>query len=519
MASTSTQPIATADKLILTPVMTLEGHELWSYPTSDGERDEYKHVSCISYFPDGKQMISGSRDETIRRWDLRKGKEIEKDREVFENVRAVGVSRDGRWIVIAGYRNMKVSEVETGIVRTFHESDWIFCIDISADSTLLAGASSRGVRIWNLGTGELAAGPFDIACDFPEALRFSEDSRKLAVRSYFKERQYLEVWDVQTQKLDVQKSTPGHLGFLNVPIFWTTKDKSIVTASSGDLKIYEFDALTLKTVGAPFKHTPSIWSLAFSSDCVLLASSSYHTIKLWAFESRQLLVSFHVESSFTLLLSPDSRQLAHTSLDDAKVHIYDIPANILASIESTNKSAHPDLLNSAATRRSMRRKPVIIPVTSSIPHRHPPTHLHTSDSHTFLHSLRKLFPSSRTGAAHTDEPSNPLDFPATLPLPRSHISRTPAPPATQSSVINTSSTLPSRLYRLWPLQSNRASPTIVDVPLAPGKLRNAAAGAPGDDDDLIRDEDYVPPPSPSPNSRPGIANAGQHGSGRFCFCF
>ncbi|KAG1771254.1 hypothetical protein EDD22DRAFT_842834 [Suillus occidentalis] len=109
----------------------------------------------------------------------------------------------------------------------------------------------------------------------------------------------------------------------------------------------------------------------------------------------------------------------------------------------------------------------------------------------------------------------PLQFPATSPLPRSLISRTPAPTTTQFSTINTS-TLTSHLYRLWPLQTNH---TIVDVPLALGKLRNAAAGAPGDDDDLIRDEDYVSPPTLSPNSRPGIASLGQHGSGRCCFCF
>lgn len=55
-------------------------------------------------------------------------------------------------------------------------------------------------------------------------------------------------------------------------------------------------------------------------------------------------------------------------------------------------------------------------------------------------------------------------------------------------------TLISRLHRLstwWPLQTDHTSPIIVDVPLAPGKLRNAAGGAPGDDDDLIPVEDYV----------------------------
>ncbi|KAG0703897.1 hypothetical protein DFH29DRAFT_874170 [Suillus ampliporus] len=66
---------------------------------------------------------------------------------------------------------------------------------------------------------------------------------------------------------------------------------------------------------------------------------------------------------------------------------------------------------------------------------------------------------------------------------------------------------------------------IVDVPLAQGKERNAAAGAPTNDDDLIRDEDYIPstPPSPNPDSqqRPagGQIDIGDHGTGRLCGCF
>ncbi|KAG2365475.1 hypothetical protein BDR07DRAFT_1398698 [Suillus spraguei] len=120
---------------------------------------------------------------------------------------------------------------------------------------------------------------------------------------------------------------------------------------------------------------------------------------------------------------------------------------------------------------------------------------------------------------------NLLDFPATSPLPHPFInsdknSRLTPPPTTQFSVINTSPTLPSRSHRLstwWPFQTNHSSPAIADVPHAPGKLRYATAGAPGDDDSLIRDEDYVPSPSPNFGSRRGSVNAGQHG--RFCFCF
>ncbi|KAG1813985.1 uncharacterized protein BJ212DRAFT_1514841 [Suillus subaureus] len=233
--------------------------------------------------------------------------------------------------------------------------------------------------------------------------------------------------------------------------------------------IYEFDALTLKTVGAPFKgHT-------------------HDTIKLQAFESRQPLASFDVKYPFYLILLPVSRQLAYTSWNDCNIYICNIPADILASIglaeepqPSTNtseRSRRVGLLNSDATHRPMSRKTVIIHIMSPIPRP-----LSTRDPHTFLSFLRKHLPSD------TDA------FPATSPLPRPLIKPeensqpTPAPPTTQFSVVNTPATLKFSLYRMstWrPFQTDHAA----DAPLAPGKLRYATASAPGDDGDLIRDED------------------------------
>ncbi|KAG2335289.1 WD40 repeat-like protein, partial [Suillus weaverae] len=242
--------------------MTLEGHEPYIISITDGDDKEFKGISCISYFPHGKQMISGSGDKTIRRWDLREGKEIKEAR-------------------------------ETGIVRTFHEGNWITCIDISADSTLLAGGSIDGIRIWNLDTGELVAGPFKISDIYVNALQFSADSRKLAVLSGWK---FLQVWDIQTvQKLVVTRETfSGVFSRIYSPIFWTTKHKSIVstfnfTSDDPVTTIYELDASTLEPVGDPFEgHVSTINGLALSFDCVLLASASDDkTIKLWSFESRQ----------------------------------------------------------------------------------------------------------------------------------------------------------------------------------------------------------------------------------------
>jgi WD40 repeat protein len=336
MASTSSiRPAAAAPRMLLTPVMSLRSHD--------------HVVESISYSPDGKQMISGGLDSTIRRWDLQAGKEIEDVRDVCEwNVRAVAISRDGRWVISAGgdekCGELKACEVETGMVKKFEgHSHVIEYIDISEDSMLLAsGSRDRTAMIWSLDTGKLVAGPLK-STDWVGAIRFSQDSKKLAINSYGGS--CLEVWDVQTQKLDRRVGKlirPAYVA--KAPVFWT-KEETILAAFTFDevgdnnggvaaTTIYEFDALTLETVGAPFEdHTDVIFGLALSFDGALLASTSYdNTIKLWASESHQLLASFQVLNPHILALSSDSNQLAYTTRYSGDIIICNIPPGILSSI-------------------------------------------------------------------------------------------------------------------------------------------------------------------------------------------
>ncbi|KAJ8586040.1 WD40 repeat-like protein [Rhizopogon salebrosus TDB-379] len=411
MVSTSKTQSAAASKMILTPAMTLEGHD--------------DKIGSISYFPDGKQMVSGGSDKTTRRWNLQAGKEIEDARDVCEwDVHAVAVSRDGRWVITAGgdekCGELKACEVETGMVKTFQgHSRVINCIDISEDSMLLASASDdRTARIWSLDTGKLVAGPFERAGGVG-AIRFSQDSKKLAINSTVGT--CLQVWDVQTQKLDrkVGKWRSAYVTY--APVFWTNKE-TILAAFTFDeavdnnepvaaTTIYEFNASTLETVGAPFEgHAEVIRDLALSFDGALLASTSWdNTTKLWAFESRQLLASFQVLNSNILALSPDSNQLAYTTPQfgggsDNNIIICNTPPGILSRIRlvqaaSTITPENPtlrDLLNSDATRRraNVRRNPAASPVISFPPRLPRPLPTGELQQPVFLRRLRKLLPTS-----------------------------------------------------------------------------------------------------------------------------
>jgi len=169
---------------------------------------------------------------------------------------------------------------------------------------------------------------------------------------------------------------------------------------------------------------------------------------------------------------------------------------------------------------------------------------------TILRHLRKLLPFSlHRGTVlpvQNDEPCDPLDVPATLSrhhnhshsaqgttevhsgmIPSENSRSVLAPPITQASATASTIVRPrSHLFlsNWWSLHAAHAPAPVVDVPLAKGKLRHAAADAPkGNDDEYVRDEDFDPTPSPNPKSQRAstlvLTNGGEHGSGRSCLCF
>jgi WD40 repeat protein len=127
------------------------------------------------------------------------------------------------------------------------------------------------------------------------------------------------------------------------PVFWTSEETILAAFSfiTEDLAatIYGFDASTLEIVGAPFKgHTDVVCGLTLSFDGALVASASCDdTIKLWPFESRQLLASFHVRLEYLspLILSSDSGQLIYAS--DFNIYVCNIPPDILTNLGCATK--------------------------------------------------------------------------------------------------------------------------------------------------------------------------------------
>jgi WD40 repeat protein/serine/threonine protein kinase len=122
-------------------------------------------VSGLACTPDGRfavsasgQWFEGSRDFTVRVWDVRTGREVRKLQGEPTGFLCLAISPDGRHVFAAGYdRAVRMWELETGrLVRTFTGHDEsVFQVVVTPDGKRLlsAGEHEADVRLWDVATG------------------------------------------------------------------------------------------------------------------------------------------------------------------------------------------------------------------------------------------------------------------------------------------------------------------------------------------------------------------------------
>ena len=131
-------------------------------------------VFCLALSADGRSVASGSYDHTVKLWDVATGKEIrtfadKKLTEVSEQVRAISLSSDGKWLassevgfISSGnqfqyvYKRVKVWDVKTGkhVFAVDQPGLEISGVAFSPANNLLAGAGPDGViKFWDVKSG------------------------------------------------------------------------------------------------------------------------------------------------------------------------------------------------------------------------------------------------------------------------------------------------------------------------------------------------------------------------------
>ena len=113
------------------------------------------HACAIS--PDGKFIVSGSSDNTIKIWDAAKAECILTLQGHTRLVHACAISPDGKFIVSGSFDNtIKIWDVaKAKCIRTLQgHSDWVLACAISPDGKLIvSGSSDKTIKIWDAETG------------------------------------------------------------------------------------------------------------------------------------------------------------------------------------------------------------------------------------------------------------------------------------------------------------------------------------------------------------------------------
>ncbi len=130
-------------------------------------------VVSVVFSPDGKQIISGSWDGSVKVWDAENGKELRTLKGSMEAVFSVAFSPDGKRIVVGGGTDRdKPGEVRvwdagsyTEILSLKGHTDRVISVSFSPDGKrIVSGSADRTIKVWDADTGKLRPSRSD-PCD------------------------------------------------------------------------------------------------------------------------------------------------------------------------------------------------------------------------------------------------------------------------------------------------------------------------------------------------------------------
>ncbi|KAH8662952.1 WD40-repeat-containing domain protein [Tricladium varicosporioides] len=316
-------------------LQTLEGHT--------------NEVSSVAFSPDGKQVVSGSYDGTVRLWDVVTGKQVLPALEGHTSlVTSVAFSPDGKQVVSGSYDNtVRLWDAATGkqVLPALegHTSE-VSSVAFSPDGKqVVSGSWDKTVRLWDVATGKQVLPALEGHTSQVSSVAFSPDGKQVVSGSWDKT---VRLWDVVTGK-QVLLALEGHTSLVTSVAF--SPDGKQVVSGSYDETVRLWDVATGKQVLPALEgHTNEVSSVAFSPDGKQVVSGSYDkTVRLWDVATgKQVLPALegHTNEVSSVAFSPDGKQVVSGS-DDNTVRLWDVATGkqVLPALEG-----HTSEVNSVA---------------------------------------------------------------------------------------------------------------------------------------------------------------------------
>ena len=284
-------------------------------------------VFSATFSPDGKYIVSASRDKTVRIWDAMTGKQVGEPLVGHtEAVRFATFSPDSKYIVSASWdKTVRIWDVKTGKQiggpLEGHTGE-VNSTTFSPDSQYIVSASwDKTVRIWDVKTGKQIGGPLVGHTEAVNSATFSPDGKYIVSASDDKT---VRIWDTKTGK-QIGGPLVGHTKAVNSATF--SPDGKYIVLPSNDKTIRICDAKTGKQIGKPLVgHTWLVISATFSPDGkYIVSASSDGTVRVWDAKTGDQIgkpLEGHAGFVYSATFSPDGKYIVSAS-HDRTVRIWD----------------------------------------------------------------------------------------------------------------------------------------------------------------------------------------------------
>ena len=177
---------------------------IWNVTTGGVETELKGHtgwVTSVAFSQDGSRVVSGSGDNTIRIWNVMTSEVEAELKGHTESVTSVAFSQDGSRVVSGSEDetvliwNATTGEVEAELKG---HTDWVTSVAFSQDgSRVVSGSVDETVLIWNATTGEVEA-ELEGYTDLVTSVASSQDGSQVVSGS---EDEMVRIWSAKTGHL------------------------------------------------------------------------------------------------------------------------------------------------------------------------------------------------------------------------------------------------------------------------------------------------------------------------------
>ena len=295
-------------------------------------------VRSVAFSPDGRTLASGSKDDTIRLWDMQT-RTLRKT--LIGHTGAVSnvvFSADGKTLA-SGSSDSTIClwnmETDTRLKTLTGHTETVLSVWFSADGKTLASASKDStLRLWDTQSGGLRK---TLPLTHPQEIlemAFSPDGSTLATWCW----DNIFLWDVQTGER--RKVLTGESDVVNSMAFSPDSKTFASAMNNGTIRLWNIQTGELSRI--LIGHTYYVFCVAFSPDGKMLASGSYDgTLRLWDGETGELRNTHtgYTSEVANVAFSPDGNTLAGAMGNDT-VGLWDAQTGTLRRLLKIQPQTH-----------------------------------------------------------------------------------------------------------------------------------------------------------------------------------